>query len=181
MKRIEEAVRERTLIFDGAMGTSLIGYNLSIDDYEGHENCHDLLSVTRPDVVKKIHAAYFEAGCDIVETNSFGANPLTFSEWGISDRAYEVAKRSAEIAREVAEEFSTPQWPRFVSGSVGPGSKLPTLLQVDFDTLYESYLVQMKGLVDGGVDVIQIETSQDILQVKSALTAAFDAMKESGK
>ncbi len=181
MKRIEDAVRERTLIFDGAMGTSLIGYNLSIDDYEGHENCHDLLSVTRPDVVKKIHAAYFEAGCDIVETNSFGANPLTFSEWGISDRAYEVAKSSAEIAREVADEFSTSDWPRFVSGSVGPGSKLPTLLQVDFDTLYESYLVQMKGLVDGGVDVIQIETSQDILQVKSALTAAFDAMKECGK
>ena len=181
MKRIEEAVRERTLIFDGAMGTSLIAYNLSVEDYEGHENCHDLLSVTRPDVVKKIHAAYFEAGCDIVETNSFGANPLTFSEWGISDRAYEVAKKSAEIAREVAEEFSTSDWPRYVSGSVGPGSKLPTLLQVDFDTLYESYLVEMKGLIDGGVDIIQIETSQDILQVKSALTAAFDAMKECGK
>lgn len=181
MKKIEEAVRERTLIFDGAMGTSLIGYNLGLDDYEGHQNCHDLLSVTRPDVVKKIHTSYFEAGCDIVETNSFGANPLTFSEWGIADRAYEVAKRSAEIAREVATEFSTENWPRFVSGSVGPGSKLPTLLQIDFDTLYDSYLVQMKGLIDGGVDVIQIETCQDLLQVKSALVAAFDAMKECGK
>ena len=181
MKKIEEAVRERTLIFDGAMGTSLIGYNLGIEDYEGHQNCHDLLSVTRPDVVKKIHAAYFEAGCDIVETNSFGANPLTFSEWGISDRAYEIAKRSAEIAREVATDFSTLDWPRFVSGSVGPGSKLPTLLQVDFDTLYDSYLIQMKGLIDGGVDVIQIETCQDILQVKSALVAANDAMGSCGR
>ena len=178
MKNIEEAVRERTLIFDGAMGTLLMGYNLSVEDYEGHKNCYDLLNLTRPDIVKKVHASYFEVGCDIVETNSFSANPLTFSRWGIARRAYTVAERSAEIAKKVAKEFSTPRWPRFVSGAIGPGYGLPTLLQADFDTLYNSYLVQARALIYGGVDIIQVETSQDILQIKAALISVFDAMEK---
>lgn len=178
MVKITEIVKEKVLLFDGAMGTSLINYGLGKDDYHGHMNCHDYLSISRPDVIKEVHSAYFKAGCDIVETNSFGANPIVFAEFGIAEKALETAKAAAMIAREVAHGFSTNDKPRFVSGSVGPGSKLPTLLQTDFDTMYRSYCVQISGLIEGGIDLIQIETCQDILQIKCALIAAYDTMKK---
>lgn len=181
MVKIADIVKEKVLLFDGAMGTSLINYGLGKDDYHGHMNCHDYLSISRPDVIREIHAAYFKAGCDIVETNSFGANPIVFAEFGIEEKAFESAKAAAVIAREVAHGFSTDDKPRFVSGSVGPGSKLPTLLQTDFDTAYRSYSVQISGLIEGGVDLIQIETCQDLLQIKCALVAAYDTMKKYSK
>jgi len=181
MVKITEIVNEKVLLFDGAMGTSLINYGLGKDDYHGYMNCHDYLSISRPDVIKEVHAAYFKAGCDIVETNSFGANPIVFAEFGIAEKAFETAKAAAVIAREIAHSFSTNDKPRFVSGSVGPGSKLPTLLQTDFDTMYKSYFVQMSGLIEGGVDLIQIETCQDLLQIKCALIAAYDTMKKYSK
>ncbi|HSW60887.1 MAG TPA: homocysteine S-methyltransferase family protein, partial [bacterium] len=128
MNNISKIIKERPLLFDGAMGTSLINFGLSSDDYQGHINCHDYLSLSRPDVIISIHEAYLEAGCDIIETNSFGSNPLSFSEFGIADKAFETAKAAAMIAKKAALRFSTDSKPRFVSGSVGPGTKLPTLL-----------------------------------------------------
>ena len=163
------------------MGSAIIEKNLSEDDYHGHLNCYDYLSISRPQIIKSIHAAYIEAGCDIIKTNSFGANLLTLSEHGLKEKAYEIAFNSAKIAKEVAESFSTPEKQIFVAGSVGPGSKLPTLLQTDFDKLYSSYFVQISALIEGGAELVQIETCQDLLQVKSALVAAFDAMKKCGK
>lgn len=180
MKKITEIIKERPLLFDGAMGTSLINYGLSADDYHGHLNCHDYLSLSRPDVIRSIHESYFLAGSDVIETNSFSSSPLSFAEFGISQKAFEAAKASAIIAKEVAHGFSTCEKPRFVSGSVGPGTKLPTLLQTDFDTLYNSYIVQFSGLIEGGVDIFQIETCQDLLQIKAALIACFDTMKKYG-
>lgn len=181
MKKLTNIIKGKVILFDGAMGTSLINCALSPDDYHGHTNCNDFLSLSRPDVIKSIHAAYLEAGCDIIETNSFSANPVSFAEFGISDKAFAVAKASAVIAKEVASSFSTSDKPRFVSGSVGPGTKLPTLLQTDFDTLYNSYLSHFSALLEGGVDLFQIETCQDLLQIKAALAAGFDTMKKYGR
>ncbi len=178
MNNISKIIKERPLLFDGAMGTSIINFGLTADDYHGHINCNDYLSISRPDVITSIHEAYLESGCDIIETNSFGSNPLSFSEFGIADKAFETAKAAAMTAKKAALKFSTDSKPRFVSGSVGPGTKLPTLLQSDFDTLYNSYLIHFSALIEGGVDLFQIETCQDLLQIKSALAACYDAMKK---
>lgn len=172
-----QSLDERVLIFDGAMGTTLHGLDLTLDDYEGHENCVDVLSATRPDVIESVHSAYLRVGCDAVETNTFGANAVVLAEFGIADRSYELNLKSAQIARRVADQFSTPQWPRFVAGSVGPGTKLITLRQIAYDELFASYHEQIRGLLDGGVDVVIIETCQDILQAKTAIYAAAQAFE----
>jgi 5-methyltetrahydrofolate--homocysteine methyltransferase len=178
---IRELLKEKHLIYDGAMGSVIIEKKLCEDDYHGHLNCHDYLSISRPEIIKSIHAAYIEAGCDVIETNSFSANPLTLFEHGLENKAYEIALNAAKIAKEVAENFSTSNRQIFVAGSVGPGSKLPTLLQTGFDELYDSYIIQILALIKGGADLIQIETCQDLLQIKCAVAAAFDAMKKCGK
>ncbi|HEY8836819.1 MAG TPA: homocysteine S-methyltransferase family protein [Dehalococcoidia bacterium] len=176
-----EALRERVLIFDGAMGTSLHARDLSDDDYWGKEGCVDLLSLSRPDVVKDIHAAYYTAGSDVVETNTFGANAIVLAEYDLVDRSYEMNLTSARLACEVAAEFSTPDRPRWVSGSMGPGTKLPTLGHTTYDALRESYATQAQGLVDGGVHVLQIETCQDLLQAKAAIAGAELAFSRIGR
>src|SRR5215211_6107809 len=129
------ALRERVLVFDGAMGTMLQNAGLSLDDYQGKEGCSEILCVTRPDVVKGVHAAYFEAGADAVETNSFGSTAIVLGEYGIADRVVELNQAAARLAREVADDFAGDGRPRWVVGSMGPGTKLPTLGHTSYDTL----------------------------------------------
>lgn len=170
-------LREKVIVVDGAMGSTIQTFNLTPDDFEGLDGCNEILVDSRPKIIKEVHASFFDVGADIVETNSFGSSAVVLAEYDIAARAYELSKKSAEIAREVAQDFSSASWPRFVSGSVGPTTKLLTLGHITFDQMYESYLPQMLGLLDGGADLIQIETCQDVLQIKCAVIAAREAMK----
>ncbi|HZV24948.1 MAG TPA: homocysteine S-methyltransferase family protein, partial [Acidothermaceae bacterium] len=170
----------RVVVADGAMGTMLQGFELDLDDFEGLEGCNEILCVTRPDVVRAIHDAYFEVGCDAVETNSFGANLANLAEYDIADRIYELAEASARIARDVADGWSTPDHPRFVLGSVGPGTKLPTLGHTSYAALRDAYQSEVAGLVDGGADAILVETAQDLLQAKAAVIGARRALTAAG-
>jgi len=171
------ALRERVLIFDGAMGTMLQAANLSLDDYQGKEGCSEILCVTRPDVVKGVHAAYFEAGADAVETNSFGSSAVVLAEYDIADQVVPLNKLAAELAREVADGFQADGRPRWVVGSMGPGTKLPTLGHTTYDALLATYSDQAFGLLEGGADVLLVETCQDLLQVKAAVAGAFAGMR----
>jgi 5-methyltetrahydrofolate--homocysteine methyltransferase len=175
------AARERVLVFDGAMGTMIQASALSPDDFAGKDGCNEILVATRPDVIRHIHASYLDAGADVVETDTFGSTPLVLAEYGIADRAYELSKTAARVAREVVDGFSTQGRPRFVSGSVGPGTRLVSLGHVSFDDLRRSFETQIRGLLDGGVDVVQIETCQDLLQAKAAVLAAREAMRGTGR
>jgi 5-methyltetrahydrofolate--homocysteine methyltransferase len=175
-----QALRERVVVADGAMGTMLQGYDLTLDDVEGHEGCNEVLNATRPDVVRAIHDAYFEVGCDAVETNTFGANLANLAEYGIESRIHELAEAGARIAREVADGWSTPDRPRWVIGSVGPGTKLPTLGHVRYAALRDAYQAQVDGMVIGGADAVLVETAQDLLQAKAALNGARRAFAATG-
>jgi len=176
-----KALSERVLVADGAMGTMLQAADPSMDDFQGHEGCNEILNVTRPDVVRGVHDAYFAVGVDAVETNTFGANLANLAEYGISDRIYELAEAGARIAAEAAAHWSTPEHPRFVIGSMGPGTKLPSLGHVPFATLRDAYAEQARGLIDGGVDVILVETSQDLLQAKAAVIGSKRALAAVGE
>jgi 5-methyltetrahydrofolate--homocysteine methyltransferase len=154
------------------MGTSVHTFDLPLSDYQDLENCTEVLNLTRPDVVREIHRRFLQVGCDAVETNTFGANRIVLAEFDLQDRTRELNRRAAEIAREACAEFSRPEHPRFVIGSMGPGTKLVSLRQTTFDALEQSYAEQVRGLMDGGVDVLLIETCQDILQCKAAISAA---------
>src|SRR5262245_8065204 len=145
------AMRDRVLVFDGAMGTMIHAANLGLDDYAGKENCVEVINETRPEVIAGIHAAYFEAGADAVETNTFGSMPLVLAEFGLADRAYDLSRRAAELASGVARDFSTAARPRWVAGSVGPTTKMVSLGHIDFAAQAASYATQIHGLVDGGV------------------------------
>jgi 5-methyltetrahydrofolate--homocysteine methyltransferase len=175
------ALAERVVVADGAMGTMIQAADLSLDDFEGHEGCNEVLNVTRPDVIRGIHAAYFEAGCDAVETNTFGANLPNLGEYGIEDRIYELSEAGARLAAEVAREFGTGGRPRFVIGSVGPGTKLPSLGHAPYASLRDAYELESAGLIAGGADAILIETSQDLLQMKAAVVAAKRAREKAGR
>ncbi|MCV2489131.1 methionine synthase [Geodermatophilus sp. YIM 151500] len=175
------ALSERVLIADGAMGTMLQAADLHLDDFEGHEGCNEVLNVTRPDVVRGIHDAYFAAGSDLVETNTFGANWANLGEYGIADRIEELARAGAALAREVADGWATADRPRWVLGSVGPGTKLPTLGHVPYATLRDAYQQQAAGMLAGGVDAVIVETAQDLLQAKSAVLGARRAMAAAGR
>src|SRR3954447_27038143 len=175
------ALRERVVVADGAMGTMLQAHDLSLDDFEGHEGCNEVLSATRPDVVKAVHDAYFEVGCDAVETNTFGANLANLGEYGIADRIHELSLAAAQIAREVDAGWSTPDRPRLVIGSVGPGTKLPTLGHVTYAQLRDAYDAEVTGLIEGGADAVLVETAQDLLQAKSAINGARRAFRHTGR
>ena len=171
------ALQERVVVCDGAMGTMLQSFDLSVDvDFEGHEGCNEVLNVTRPDVVRAIHDAYLAVGCDAVETNTFGANHSALAEYGIADRIAETALAAARIAREAADAWSTPERPRWVLGSVGPGTKLPSLGHLPYALLRDAYQEQCAAMLEGGVDAVLVETSQDLLQVKAAVVGAKRAM-----
>ncbi|RPI05564.1 MAG: methionine synthase, partial [Zetaproteobacteria bacterium] len=176
-----ERLRERVLIFDGAMGTSIQDRNLSMDDFHGKEGCNELLVLSRPQVIREIHASFLDVGCDAVETNTFGASRLVLGEYGLADKAYEINREAARLAREAAADFSSLARPRYVVGAIGPGTRLPSLGQIGFDELASMYLEQARGLVDGGADVLLIETCQDLLQAKAAIAGCQDAMAASGR
>ncbi len=177
---LRTALTHRVVVADGAMGTMLQGYDLGPDDFEGHDGCNEVLNVSRPDVVTAIHEAYYAAGADCVETNTFGANLGNLGEYGLVDRIGELSLAGATLAREVADRVSTPEQPRWVLGSVGPGTKLPSLQQATFAQLRDTYAEEIRGLVAGGADAIVVETVQDLLQAKAALVAARRVLDETG-
>jgi 5-methyltetrahydrofolate--homocysteine methyltransferase len=174
------ALNERVVVADGAMGTMLQAADLTLDDFLGLEGCNEILNATRPDVVRDVHAAYFDAGSDAVETNTFGANLANFAEYDITERIRELSESGARLAREAADAASTPDRPRWVLGSVGPGTKLPTLGHAPFRALRDAYQLEAAGLLDGGVDAILVETCQDLLQAKAAIIGAQRAMSAAG-
>ncbi|MFD2801008.1 methionine synthase [Prauserella oleivorans] len=176
-----DALAGRVVVADGAMGTALQAHDLTLDDFGGLEGCNEILNVTRPDVVRGIHRGYLEAGADAVETNTFGANLANLAEYGIADRIAELAEAGARLARETADEFATREHPRFVLGSVGPGTKLPTLGHAPFAALRDAYVEEVRGLLAGGVDAVIVETTQDILQTKASILAAHRAMAAEGR
>ncbi|HOO56259.1 MAG TPA: methionine synthase [bacterium] len=172
---------ERIVFIDGAMGTTLQKYNLGLDDFRGLENCSEILLETRPEVIKEVHAQFLEAGADAIETNTFGANRTVLRDFGIEDRAYDLNVLAVKLAREVAGDYSTREKPRFVIGSIGPGTKSPSLGHITYDELKTAYREQAEGLIDGGADVILIETCFDLLQVKSSISACDNAFSAAGK
>ena len=174
-------LRERVAVYDGAMGTSIQLRSPSVDDYWGNEGCNELLTLSRPDIIRDIHAAFFAVGCDVVETNSFGSTRTVLAEYGLEDRTRELNVAAARLAKSVAAEFSTAGRPRFVAGSVGPTTKLPSLGHISYDDMAAAFREQMEALLEGGVDILLIETSQDLLQTKIACAAAHDAMRAAGR
>ncbi len=178
---LRTTLSQRVVIADGAMGTMLQRWDLTLQDFQQLEGCNEILNLTRPDIVRAIHDAYFEAGVDAVETNSFGANLSALGEYGIAHRIIEIAEASARIARESADAYRTPARPRWVLGSVGPGTKLPTLGHVSYAELRDAYQQQVEGLIAGGVDAVLIETSQDLLQTKAATLGAKRALELAGR
>lgn len=177
---ISRLLKEQVLVLDGAMGTAIQDAGLSPSDFGGlqYEGCNEYLNITRPDLIMDIHRAYLEAGVDIIETNSFGSTPLVLAEYGLEDLAFEINQASARIAREAVDELSTREHPRFVAGSIGPTTKSLALTRgISWDELMNHYYIQVSGLVDGGVDLLLVETSQDILNVKAALVA-IDRLSE---
>ncbi len=168
------------LVFDGATGTSLQQMDLTAADFGGAalEGCNEQLVFTRPDAVQAVHRQFLEAGCDVIETDTFGAASIVLAEYGLEDQAFAINKRAAELARACAAEYSSPAKPRFVAGSMGPTTKLPTLGHIDFDTMRDAFREQAEGLIAGDVDLLIVETCQDVLQIKAALQgieAAFNA------
>ncbi|HUE81467.1 MAG TPA: methionine synthase [Pyrinomonadaceae bacterium] len=175
-----DTLKERIVVFDGAMGTNLQVQNLTLEDFGGlrFEGCNENLLVTRPDAVENVHSAFLEVGCDVIETNSFNGTPVDFAEYDIADQAYDMNVKAASLARRVAADFSNNERRRWVAGSMGPGRKLPTLGHITFVDLKAAYKEQVRGLLDGGVDLLIVETCQDLLQTKAALAAIFDHFAE---
>jgi 5-methyltetrahydrofolate--homocysteine methyltransferase len=176
MQFLNEIIKDRFLIIDGAMGTQIQSAKIPQEAWEGNEGCNEFLNVTAPDVILKIQKAYCEAGADIIKTNTFGAMDWVLDEYDIGHRAYELAFAGAKLAKEAAKDFSHIK-PRFIAGALGPGTKLPSLGHIDYDTMYAGYAKSSRGLIEGGVDLFLIETAQDPLQIKAALHAIFDTQK----
>ncbi|MEM6251969.1 MAG: methionine synthase [Cyanobacteria bacterium P01_D01_bin.156] len=170
------------IVFDGAMGTNLQVQELTADDFGGldYEGCNEYLVLTKPDAVAKVHRDFLAAGADVIETDTFGGSTFVLAEYGLQDRAYEMNKVAAELAKSCTAEFSTPEKPRFVAGSIGPGTKLPTLGHITYDELLDAFTVQADGLYDGGVDLLIVETCQDVLQIKAALNAIEAVFEKKG-
>ena len=165
------------LVYDGAMGTSVQKHNLTPEDFWGKEGCNELLVLSRPDVIRSVHASFLAVGCDVIETDSFGSASIVLAEYDLQDRTRELNVAAARLARAVADEYSTPEKPRFVAGSMGPTTKLPSLGHIGYDAMALAYREQAEALIEGGVDVLLIETCQDLLQAKIAIAACQDAIR----
>nr|WP_237291537.1 homocysteine S-methyltransferase family protein [Streptomyces sp. Sge12] len=178
---LREALATRVVVADGAMGTMLQAQDPSMEDFQQLEGCNEVLNVTRPDIVRSVHEAYFSVGVDCVETNTFGTNYAALAEYDIADRNFELSEAGARIAREVADEFtaSTGQQ-RWVLGSMGPGTKLPTLGHISYGQIRDAYQINAEGLISGGADALLVETTQDLLQTKSSIIGARRAMEALG-
>ncbi|CAD5953223.1 Methionine synthase [Planktothrix agardhii] len=171
------------IVFDGGMGTNLQTQNLTAEDFGGkdYEGCNEYLIYTKPEAVANVHRGFLEAGADVIETDTFGATSIVLAEYDLADKAYDLNKTAAELAKGLTAEYSTPEKPRFVAGSIGPGTKLPTLGHIDFDTLHHAFAEQAEGLFDGGVDLFIVETCQDVLQIKAALNGIEDVFTKKGE
>ncbi|MBL9140431.1 MAG: homocysteine S-methyltransferase family protein, partial [Phycisphaerae bacterium] len=179
-----QALEKRVLLFDGAMGTSIHACtDCTPVDYLGRDNCTDILVRSRPDMIQRIHEGFLAVGADVVETDTFGTNKLVAADFDqeMVDWVYDLNVRAAQIARAACAKYSTREQPRFVAGSMGPGTKLITLGNTTWDTMLDSYREQARGLIDGGVDCLMVETAQDLLQVKCAVNACLDALAAAGK
>ncbi len=177
---LRHALAHRVVVADGAMGTMLQAQAPTLDDFQGLDGCNEVLNVSRPDIVRRVHDAYFAVGVDCVETNTFGANHANLGEYDAQHRIRELAEAGARLAREVADGYATDEHPRWVIGSVGPGTKLPSLGHAPFALLRDAYAAQVEAMVDGGVDAVLVETAQDLLQAKAALIGARRAMTSRG-
>jgi 5-methyltetrahydrofolate--homocysteine methyltransferase len=178
---LRQALSGRVVVADGAMGTMLQAQDPSLDDFQGLDGCNEILNVSRPDIVRAVHDAYFAVGVDCVETNTFGANHAALAEYDCAERIYELSEAGARLAREVADGYATADRPRWVLGSIGPGTKLPTLGHLPYALLRDAYQVQCAGLIDGGADALLVETSQDLLQTKAAVIGARRALRAAGR
>ncbi|HDQ14635.1 MAG TPA: methionine synthase [Sediminispirochaeta sp.] len=173
----------KVVLFDGAMGTEIQKLDIQDHEWGGYSGCNEFLNLSSPDRIAGIHLSYLEAGADVIETNTFGANEIVLAEYGLESRTVELNRAAAKLSTRVRDEYqekNSAPTPRFVAGSMGPGTKLPSLAQVDFDTIHASYLSQARGLIAGGVDLFLVETAQDLLQIKAAVLAARDAQREAG-
>src|SRR5580698_470672 len=181
MANFLQIVKERVVVYDGAMGTNIQLRQPTLDDYWGKENCSEVLVLSRPDIIRDVHAGFLQVGCDVVETNTFGATRTVLTEFDLADRVREINLAAAKLAREAADQFSTKARPRFVAGSMGPTTKLPSLGHITFDAMVEAYEEQAAALIEGGVDILLIETAQDLLQAKIATIGVLEAMRKAGK
>ena len=177
---LRSALAQRVVVADGAMGTMLQASPATLSDFDGHEGCNEVLNITRPDIVRSVHDGYLEAGVDCITTNTFGANLGNLGEYGLEDRIGELSEAGARIARQAADAWAVPERPRWVLGSVGPGTKLPTLGHVRFAVLRDAYQSNAAGLLRGGVDAIAVETCQDLLQAKAAIIGVKRAIAAAG-
>src|SRR3954463_7155010 len=177
-----DTLRQRVLLCDGAMGSRVQALSLDVErDFLGQENCTEILTRSRPDLIREIHRSYLEAGSDLLQTNSFGGSPITLNEFSLGSEAHALNRESAELARSVIEEFSGDGRQRFVLGAIGPGTRLPSLGHIGYQDLEDAFALQSAGLVAGGVDAILIETCQDPLQIKAAVNGAKRAREATGK
>uniref|UniRef100_UPI00278BB11E homocysteine S-methyltransferase family protein n=1 Tax=Streptomyces sp. KL118A TaxID=3045153 RepID=UPI00278BB11E len=178
---LREALATRVVVADGAMGTMLQAQDPTLEDFQQLEGCNEILNVTRPDIVRSVHQEYFAAGVDCVETNTFGANHAALGEYDIPERIFELSRAGARIARESADEFTAGDGrQRWVLGSIGPGTKLPTLGHTDFATLRDGFQANAEGLIAGGADLLIVETTQDLLQTKASVLGARRALQATG-
>lgn len=182
MSKYLDIIHDKVVVFDGAMGSNLQMLNLSADDFGGEslEGCNEALVLSAPNAVASIHDSFLAVGCDVIETDTFGAFSVVLSEYGLENKTYEINKRAAELAKDVAHGYSTKDHPRFVAGSIGPGTKLPSLGQITFDQLVTAYEEQIQGLIDGGVDLLLFETMFDLLTAKAGIIAARRVMSRTG-
>ena len=178
---LKSLIKQKVLILDGAMGTQIQNLNIPEDAWQGNEGCNELLNVTLPAGISKIHEDYIKAGADIIKTNTFGAIPWVLDDYDIGERTYELAKAGSEIVSRLCKEYSTEDKPRFCAGDLGPGTKLPSLGHISYDEMYEGYKIAASGLIDGGCDLFLLETCQDPLQIKAALHACEDVASEKEK
>src|SRR3989441_11578473 len=176
-----DPLKNRIVVFDGAMGTNLHAQDLTVDDYGGpqFEGCPEHLLISMPEAVEKVHTGFLEVGCEVVETDSFGSTSIVLAEYQIAEMAYDLNLKAAQLAKRLTSDFSTKERPRWVAGSMGPTTKLPTLGHISFDAMKASYAEQARGLLDGGADLLIVETCQDILQTKAALAAIFEEFESS--
>ena len=180
MKSFLDILKEKIVVFDGAQGTHLQGQGLTADDFGGEQynGCNEYLIITRPSAVEAIHRDYLDAGSDVIETNTFGATSIVLTEYNIAHLSYDISLKAAQLGKRMAMEFSTPDHPRFVAGSLGPTTKLPSLGHIQFKEMAASYKLQTKGMMEGGVDLLCVETCQDVLQAKAALYGIFEYFEE---